>query len=592
MNSEPQVGMPRNRRFARHACPAAPARWLRHAAPAAYLLPAALLYGTFVIWPFVRVGILSLERWDGYSAPAFDGLDNFALLWTDPGISAELEHSLIWLLVTLTLPAALGLALALLLRSVPPEIRAPLRGLLLLPLLVPTVLTAVAWRLFYNPLSGPLTSLLRFIGLGSLAGDWLGDPRLALPALLVAACWGSFGLSMIICEAGLAQIRDDVQASARLDGAGPLALFWATTMPALRGVLPLAVVAGSFSAIPSYDLVSLLTNGGPGYATTTLALDSFGRAFGGNGQVGVGAALASLQAITGVILAAAALLIARGLAPREIALDETHAPRRRTAQTLAGTGILIGLMLLLLSPLVWLFILAVRPAGAGSGWAALTSNVTQVWDQGFGSAAATSICTALVVSAAATVIALMAGFALATSRSPALKAGAAALLALGLFQPMSVLIIPLFDVVRSFGLLNTLPGVMGPEIARALAVGILLVWVGICHVPGAVLDAAAVDGASSWHLLTQMVLPLVRPLLLVTATWAFLLSWNDYLMPSVVLAGGDTQTVPLALAHFAGRADTEYGLLATGALSALLPIALLYAPVYRGLARGFLWLAI
>jgi raffinose/stachyose/melibiose transport system permease protein len=566
-------------------------KWRRRAIASAYLGPALALYGLFVLWPLVRVGILSLQRWDGYSPPIFVGFDNFAALSADPGFQAELQHSLVWVLVTLSVPVGTGMVLALLLRSVLPRLRAPLRGLLLLPLLLPTVLTSVIWRLFYNPLSGPITSFLHAVGAGWLAGDWLGDPRLALPALLVVACWGSFGLSMLICEAGLAKIGNDVPAAARLDGAGGLVLFWVTTMPVLRGVLPLAVVATGFCAIPSYDLVSLLTNGGPGYATTTLALDSFGRAFGGNGEIGIGASLAAIQACAGFVLAVAALLVSRSLSSGEVGLDETHAQKRKPGQSAAASSILLVAGLSILAPLAWLIVLVMRPANGDGGWTALTSNLSGVWDQGFGGAMATSLWTSLMVSASTVTLALGAGFALSTSRSRLFKACAAVVLALGIFQPMSVLIIPLFDVIQSLGLLNSEIGVMGPQIARALAVSTLLIWAGIRDLPRAVLDAAAVDGASHWSLIQRIIIPLTYPLLLVAAVWSFLLSWNDYLLPDVVLAGSQTQTVPLALAHFTGRVDTEYGLLAAGALTALLPITLAYALFYRVLARGFRQLA-
>jgi len=236
--------------------------------------------------------------------------------------------------------------------------------------------------------------------------------------------------------------------------------------------------------------------------------------------------------------------------------------------------------------MAWLFVLAARSPEAVSAWTAVWDNISLVWDAGFGGALATSLWTSLVVGTLTTALALLAAFALATCRNRLLKTGSMLLLAIGLFQPMSVLIIPLFAISRSLGLLNTLPGVVAPQIGRALALGILLLWVGIRSLPGGVLEAAATDGARPFSVLMQIVLPLLRPLLLVTAVWSFLLSWNDYLLPTVVLAGGDSQTAPLALAHFVGRFDTEYGLLATGTLVTIVPILLLYAVLYRALARG------
>ncbi|HEY8282931.1 MAG TPA: ABC transporter permease subunit [Chloroflexota bacterium] len=550
-----------------------------------YVLPAATVYALFVLWPLARLVILSLQQWDGYTSPVFVGLRNYRGLGADPGFTQEVQHSLIWLAVTLTIPVCLGLALALLLRMAPPPLRAVPRALLLTPLLLPTVLIAVAWRLFYNPLSGPLTGMLQDLRLAGLAGDWLGDPSLALRSLLVIACWASFGLSMLTCEAALGGISPEVLAAARIDGAGAGAIFRTITLPALRGVLPLATVATAFCAVPSYDLIALMTNGGPGYATTTLALDAYGRAFGGMGQIGVGAALASLQALVGVGLALAALAIARGYEPGEAhGWDGPLLPRRGWGSGWAGAMLIVATGIIL-APLAWLVVLALRAPSGANPLLALGANLRAIGGQGFAGAIVTSLEMASLVAVVTALLALPAAFAIAAS-SRGVRRLAAALLALGLFQPVAVLIIPLFSLLERAGLLNTAAGVMAPEAARVLPLAVLLLWIGIRSLPTGVLEAAATDGAAPRHVLYYVVLPLLGPLLAVILVWSFLVSWNDYLLPTVVIQDDGVITVPTALAHFVGRFDTEYGLLATGALMALLPIAILYAGLYRILARG------
>ena len=138
----------------------APSPALRALSTAAYLLPALALYGLFVLWPLARLAVLSLQRWDGLTAPAFDGLDNYRTIFSDPGFPDELRHTLLWLPVTLTVPALAraGAGAAAARHATGAAHR--LRALLILPLVFPTVLIAVAWKLFYNPLSGPLTGML------------------------------------------------------------------------------------------------------------------------------------------------------------------------------------------------------------------------------------------------------------------------------------------------------------------------------------------------------------------------------------------------------------------------------------------------
>ncbi|HWE62519.1 MAG TPA: sugar ABC transporter permease, partial [Chloroflexota bacterium] len=111
----------------------------RSMARALYLVPAAALYVLFILWPLARLAVLSLDRWDGLTSPIFIGLSNYSAIFSDPGFSAELQHTLLWLVVTLIVPTVLGLLLALVLRPLPAGPRAALRALLILPLLLPTV---------------------------------------------------------------------------------------------------------------------------------------------------------------------------------------------------------------------------------------------------------------------------------------------------------------------------------------------------------------------------------------------------------------------------------------------------------------------
>jgi ABC-type sugar transport system permease subunit len=554
------------------------------------VLPALALYAVFVLWPLAWLIGLSLMQWDGYSAPLFAGVANYGTLWADPSFLAELWHSLLWLGVALVVPVVLGLALALLLTSAPGRLRAVMRAVLLVSLLLPTTVIAVVWRLLYNPLAGPITGVLNAVGLGALAGDWLGDPGLALGALLVPACWAAFGLSMLVFEAALGAISSEVLDAAQIDGAGTWARFRAITVPSVHGAAPAAMITTALCAVPSVDLVRLLTNGGPGYATTTLALDMYGRAF-NVGQVGVGAALACLQIVVGLLLAGAALALARrgermSGEGDDLRSSHTDVARRSAARVVVG-AVLVAVALLIVFPLMWLIALAVRSVAQTGGTslpAALWGEVGTVWSHGFGAAFLVSLGIAVPVACGVVVLALPAAFALFSSRRRAVRVLGAVLLAIGLFQPESVLVIPLFSTLKGLGLLNTPLGLVLPQIARTLPIAVLLLWGALRGVPPDVLAAAEVDTAAPRQVLHRVALPLVLPMVVVVGLWAFLSSWNDYLLPLVVLQDEALQTVPLALAHFMGSVDTQYGLLATGALLAIAPILSLYGALY-GVSR-------
>lgn len=554
---------------------------VRRLAVALYVAPAFAVYGVFVLWPLLRVAWLSLYQWDGYGTPVYAGLSNYGTLVTGLGFTTELRHSLIWLAVTLTAPVALGLGLALLLARAPAWLAAPCRALLIVPLLLPSAVIAVTWKLVYTPLHGLLNGALTAFGLGGLAGDWLGDPSLALGALLVAACWASFSLSLLVFGATLAARSPDAHEAAALDGAGAWARFRHLTVPTLRGALPLATVATALCAVPSFDLVSLLTNGGPGYATTTLELDMEGRAF-GLGQVGLGAAVACIAALIGLALTAGALVVARGTASETDGGDSGRAmPRPRRGRWAAGPA-LVGATGLALLPAAWLVAQAGRVGPGGS----IADNVAAVWSGGLGAAFATSLGIALVVTAATVALAVPAAFGLEQMHSRRWRAAGLVLLAIGLFQPVEVLLIPLYALLQRAGLFNTPAGVILPEVARTLPLAVLLLWIALRGLPSELLQAAAVDGAAPRQVLGWIVLPLALPTVAVVALWAFLSSWNEYLLPTIVLQDDTLQTVPVALGHFIGRIDTEYALIATGALLASAPLLLVYAGGYSVLGLG------
>lgn len=557
-----------------------------------YVLPAGAVYGIFILWPLIRLAGLSLMQWNGaslLSSAVFVGFRNYSTLFQDPEFGDELSHSLWWLGVTLVVPALIGLGFALLLRSTPHAPRGVLRALLLVPLLLPTVVIATAWRLIYNPLSGPLSGLLRVLDLNQFALAWLGDPNVVLPALMAPACWASYGLAMLLCEAALGAMSPAIVAAARIDGAGTWARFRYITLPHLRGVLPLAMIVTALTAAPSYDLNVLMgPAGGPGYASTTLTLTAYGKTIGGQGDVGGGAATAMLQAVAALVLAATALLLVRMRTDGDESneRDAVPSPRRRRLVMLLSTPIAAGATALFLFPVAWLVVVALQTAPGQTLADTIGTNLGAVGDQGFGNAFIASFVIGAIVAACTLLVSMPAAFALAATRRRPVKAVAAVALALGLFQPMAVLIVPLYGVLNAFNLLDTAGGVILPQVARVTPLAVLILWVGISALPAGVIEAARLDGASARHVLTRITLPLALPLVAASGVWAFLTSWNDYLLPLAVVLENGPLTVPLVLAKFVGSSDTLFGQVATGALCATLPVLLLYGAFYGILSRG------
>lgn len=258
--------------------------------PWAYLAPALLLYGGFLLFPLARAAQYSLFAWDGLSPSSnFVGLQNYFAVFTDPRLREAFGHALVLIFFYAALPLAIGLVLASILT------RANVRGLgffrvvIFLPQVIAMVVVAVTWRQLYAP-DGPINAFLRVIGLGSLTRAWLGDYTWTLPAVGFVGTWVSTGLVTVLLMAGIARIPKDLFEAARLDGAGPVQEFFAITLPSLRGEITVALTLTIVAALKTFDLVYVTTRGGPGTSTTVPSYEVYRNAF-ELGRVGIATAI-------------------------------------------------------------------------------------------------------------------------------------------------------------------------------------------------------------------------------------------------------------------------------------------------------------
>jgi multiple sugar transport system permease protein len=553
--------------------------------------PAMALYGLFVLWPLLQVGWIALHHWDGYGPQVFVGLANIPDLAGDAVFRDGLTHSLLWEAGAIVLVAAAGLGLALLIRA--SRLRSLPAAVLFFPALLPPAVVAAIWTLVYTPISGLLNTMLRAVGLGGLQGDWLGDPHLALPALFAAWAWASLGIGTLVFLAGLSAIGREYIEVALVEGAGPFWRFRHVLLPGLRrsGLVVLLVNAALAGQV--FDLVYVTTGGGPGYATMILPIDMYGRAFGG--ATGQGAAVAAIQVLLGLVLVALTALLFRGPAESLTGEEGEIVPRNtmiaRTERRLAAAVLLTALALALL-PLAWLLIVALGGGdftlGSTAGWDPRTwawDSFGSAWSAGLVGAVETSLLLALGVTLLTLALVAPAAFAL-TRVGPRLRLVLLAVAAIGLFQPTPVLIIPLFSLLHGLDLLNTPWGIVLPEVARSLPFALLLLVAFLRQLPPHVLEAAEVDGASAGQQMVFVALPLIRPALIAVGVWAFVTSWNEYLLPTIVSQDGSLGTVPTLLASFIGRYNTQYAVLAAGSLIALAPALVIYLVLRRPAAAA------
>lgn len=286
----------------------------RSGRPIAYLLPAFAVYAVFFLYPAFQLLRLSFLRWDGVTPPQTAGIDNYTRLVQDPLFWAAFRNTVMWTAAAIVLPVVIGLALAIFLSRTRMFGKTLFRTLFFMPQVLSTVVVAVLWGWIYNPSFGALNTTLRSLGLDWLAQGWLGEPSFALWALFIAWTWTQYGFAMIIFIAAIDDIDEAYFEAASIDGATAWQQTRYVLIPAIKGPVTTVVLIMTIVAFQVFDLVLLLTNGGPGRSTSVLAHFMYEVAFRFR-KVGSGAAI-------GVVLMALILVVSVSIIKVRKAFDE------------------------------------------------------------------------------------------------------------------------------------------------------------------------------------------------------------------------------------------------------------------------------
>ncbi|GCA52934.1 MULTISPECIES: carbohydrate ABC transporter permease [Sinorhizobium] len=268
------------------------------------MLPLLVVMTAVIGWPLVDTVRLSFTdaklvgTEGGFIGPA-----NYIKMLTGSNFQRALVTTTWFAVISVAAEMVLGVLAALLLNQ-QFRGRTALRALMILPWALPTVVNATLWRLIYNPEYGALNAALTQLGLLDSYRSWLGEPGTALAALIVADCWKNFPLVALIALAALQAVPRDITAASLVDGAGPFNRFRFVIMPYLAGPLLVALVLRTIEAFKVFDIIWVMTRGGPANSTRTLSILVYQEAFSFQ-RAGSGASLALIVTLLVTILAAA-----------------------------------------------------------------------------------------------------------------------------------------------------------------------------------------------------------------------------------------------------------------------------------------------
>lgn len=248
------------------------------------LLPTLTLLGLFIAYPFLRGIMLSITNARVGIPGEFVGLENFARLATDPIFHRVVWNTFVYTIITTILKLALGLWLAILLNR-DFKFKAFTRAFILLPFIVPTVLACFAWKWMFDPTFSVVNWMLFRLGVITQAINWLGDGDLAMLSIIIVNVWRGVPFFAISLMAGLQTISPDLQEAAAIDGAKPWQRFIYITWPLLLPVTMVVVLFSVIQTFADFQIVYVLTGGGPANATHLFATYAY--------QLGVGTGLLS-----------------------------------------------------------------------------------------------------------------------------------------------------------------------------------------------------------------------------------------------------------------------------------------------------------
>jgi len=232
-------------------------------------LPALLLFGVFMVYPFVNGIVLSLTNWNGYSPTRdFVGADNFLRIFRDTNFAVALRNTFIYGVGSTLIQQVFGLGLAVLLdRNI--RGRNAYRAIVYLPVLVSQVVMGTMYYLVFRYHQGALNDILGVFGVPQVA--WLSDANFAIGVMVMINSLQFMGVSMLIYLSGLQSIPEEVKEAAALDGAIGFTRFWRITVPLLLPAFASSCVLNLIGGLKLYDIVQVLTGGGPGYSTNSVS---------------------------------------------------------------------------------------------------------------------------------------------------------------------------------------------------------------------------------------------------------------------------------------------------------------------------------
>jgi multiple sugar transport system permease protein len=251
----------------------------------------------FLLYPAAYTLYISLTEWDGLNPPEFIGLDNYLQMFKEPVFGTSVSNTVIWVIATLLFPVGLGLLLAVFVNRIP--LQGLFKAVFYLPYAISATSVAVIWAFMLSP-TGIVNEMLSSVGLDALTRPWLLMPPWNTITMLMAFTWQTTGTNMILFLVGLQAIPVDLIEAAKLDGASNWQTFRKVTLPLLKPITTVVVTISVVNSFKVFDLIWIMTQGGPFRSSETLAVTMYRESF-VSFRLGFGASIANFLSLIVII---------------------------------------------------------------------------------------------------------------------------------------------------------------------------------------------------------------------------------------------------------------------------------------------------
>ncbi len=606
-----------------------------------FVLPLVIIMAGLILWPFINAILLSMTvRSLVTRTETYVGLMNYERLLQDSDFISTVGNTIVFTFVSVFVKFIVGMAIALLLNS-RMLFRSVLTGIMLLPWIVPEVVTALTWRSIYDPISGGINPILLQLGIIDRPVAWLAEPGLAMASVIVVNVWKGIPFYTILLLAGLKAIDREQYEAAEVDGADMIQKFRHVTLPGLRYVIIVTLLLSFISTFNTFGLIYLMTGGGPGGATRLFSILAYEKAIIGL-RFGPGVATAFSMA---PVMALVIFVLARVMRPdqrvnemqRESFMDRAFTqvgrglgflldlvflpfewiaqmfgrltkalippagdgqPRlKRSQRVQMGIGVrlllLVPMLIFVLFPFYWILITSFKGDAQIQQYSSVYWPDPWTTDQYKSLLADTPFLTwfrnTVIVAVSSTAIsvfvAALAAYALA--RLKFLGGGLlTTLLLVTYLLPGSLLFIPLYRILTELGLINSYGGLIFtyPTFLMPFATWVMLGY--FRSIPVELEDAALIDGASRLGAFWRITLPLAAPALLSVTLFAFTNAWNEFLFAFVFITSESLKTLPVGLQLLVFGDIYPWGKLMAASLLMAIPVVFVYIYAQRYLVEG------